>query len=287
MLNFVRYGAQKNQTVFQSATPLDDDTIARYAPSIFADHAHDSRGQRYAFIPTSDVLAGLRREGFQVFEVRQTKCRDEGKRDFTKHLLRLRHPDAKLHSSQETGEIVLVNSHDGTSSYQIMEGVFRYICKNGLIMGEIGEHVKVRHTGNVVDDVIEGSFRVIDNLKQVEETIDDYKAIRLDRPEQLLLANAAQELRWEGGKAPVDADRLLTVRRPQDQNNDLWTTFNRVQENIVRGGLPGRTSTGKRTTTREVGGVNENVRLNKALSRLAEGMAALKRGERLPELETA
>ena len=35
-------------------------------------------------------------------------------------------------------------------------------------------------------------------------------------------------------------------------------------------------STGRRTATRAVGGVNENVKLNKALWTLADSMAALK-----------
>jgi len=57
---------------------------------------------------------------------------------------------------------------------------------------------------------------------------------------------------------------------------DLWTTFNTVQENLIRGGLRGRTAKGNRTSTRAVKGVSENVRLNKALWTLAEKMAQLK-----------
>jgi hypothetical protein len=52
--------------------------------------------------------------------------------------------------------------------------------------------------------------------------------------------------------------------------------FNRVQENLIKGGVAGRAATGRRTTTRAVGGVTENVKLNKALWTLADSMAALK-----------
>ena len=34
-------------------------------PSIFADAPHESRSQRYAYIPTAAVLTELRKEGFQ------------------------------------------------------------------------------------------------------------------------------------------------------------------------------------------------------------------------------
>src|SRR5690606_40104302 len=50
-----------------------------------------SRSRRYSYIPTAAVLAELRREGFQPFMVCQTRVRQEGRREHTKHMLRLRH----------------------------------------------------------------------------------------------------------------------------------------------------------------------------------------------------
>ena len=49
----------------RSDYPLSDDQIHRVAPSIFADAPHESRSQRYAYIPTAAVLTELRKEGFQ------------------------------------------------------------------------------------------------------------------------------------------------------------------------------------------------------------------------------
>ena len=79
-----RYTRSSHQTGFRSDRPLDNDVIARYAPSVLATEAHASRGDRYAFIPTVQVLEGLRDNGFFPVEVRQTKTRDEGRREFTK-----------------------------------------------------------------------------------------------------------------------------------------------------------------------------------------------------------
>lgn len=45
-------------------SPLSDDQIRRVAPSIFADGKHESRSERYTYIPTIEVLRGLRNEGF-------------------------------------------------------------------------------------------------------------------------------------------------------------------------------------------------------------------------------
>src|SRR5215475_3750279 len=104
----------RNIAATRSDRPLSDDEIMRVAPSIFADGKHESRSERYTYIPTIDVLNGLRNEGFQPFMICQTRVRDQGKREFTKHMLRLRHADQI--SGEEADEIVLLNSHDGTSS---------------------------------------------------------------------------------------------------------------------------------------------------------------------------
>lgn len=261
-------------TAFRSQSPLDNAMIARYAPSVFAQEAHDSRGERYAFIPTSDVLDGLRAEGFEPYEVRQTRVRDLNKREHTKHLLRLRHPTA-LKNDEGHGEIILLNSHDGTSSFQLMSGFFRMVCSNGIIAGDVAADCRVRHTGRVVEDVIDASFRVIDELNAVGSRINDYKAVAMDRPHQELFARAALALRYDDGKAPITSDRLLTLRRWDDNKDNLWTTFNRVQENMIKGGVHGRTTNGRNMSTRAVGGVTENVKLNKALWMLADEYAKL------------
>jgi hypothetical protein len=259
---------------FRSQSPLSNDQIARYAPSVMASEAHESRGDRYAFIPTIDVIDGLRDNGFQPYEISQTKVRDLSKREFTKHMVRLRQSGVN-ESGAEVPEIILLNSHDGSSSYQLLSGFFRFVCANGLISGNVQEDIRVRHSGKVVDDVIEGATRVLDNLELANANIDSFKSTKLEFDEQLVFAGSALQLRW-GDNAPVAAESLLRSRRWEDNKPDLWSTFNRVQENLLRGGLSGRTATNRRTTTRAIGGVNENVKLNRALWSLADGMAKIK-----------
>lgn len=272
-----QYARSSNQSSFRSNAPLSNEQIARYAPSVLAQEAHESRGERYTFIPTIEVLDGLRREGFQPFEVRQTRVRDQSKREHTKHLVRLRH-ESSITSVEEVPEIILLNSHDGSSSYQLLSGFFRFVCSNGLIAGDVCNDIRVRHSGNVVDDVIEGAVRVLDNVEEIAGRIDTYKSITLAPEEATVFANAALQLRWDD-KAPVQAEQVLRTRRWADNKADLWTTFNRVQENLLKGGLSARTTTGRRTSTRAVGGVNENVKLNRALWSLADGLAQLKQGQ--------
>lgn len=254
--------------------PLSDDQIIRAAPSAFAESAHESRSARYAYIPTSEVLKGLRGAGFQPFMACQARTRVEGKEAFTKHLIRLRH-EGQI-NGETANEIILVNSHDGTSSYQMLAGCYRFVCHNGLICGDTIEDFRVRHSGNIVGNVIEGAFRILDEFEQVDAEREAMRRIQLAPGQQQAFARAALELRYDPQEnMPIEPGQLNEARRFEDRGSDLWRTFNRVQENMIQGGLSGRNANGGRMTTRQITGVSENVRLNRALWTLTEEMAKL------------
>ena len=270
------------------AAPLSDGELMQLAPSAFATEAHSSRSARYAYIPTADVIAGLRRERFAPVLARQTRPRDADRSGHTKHLIRFRH-EGQAAQPRRVGmtfpEVVLINSHDGTSAYHVTAGVFRLACLNGMVVSDGPERsVKVPHKGDVVRQVIEGSFEVLDASRQAIEAADAWAGVTLNRDEQHALADAARVIRFgdeEGNVAsPIQADQFLTVRRAADTGADLWSTFNRVQENTIRGGLQAWGKDGnkrpRRVTSREVTGIDQDVKLNRALWMLGERMAALK-----------
>lgn len=259
--------------------PLTMDQIRRVAPSVFAEEAHDSRSARYAYIATQEILAGLMREGFEVFSATQSKARSEDKREHTKHMLRLRHRSMQLQAVGDSApEIVLVNSHDGSSSYKMMGGMYRLACNNGLTVPDgIVQTVKVLHSGHVADKVTEGAYEVLDGLTRVVDSRDGMRAVTLSDDESRVFAAAALQLRYDDDKpAPVEAAQVLRPRRLEDRAPDLWTTFNRTQENLIRGGLRGRAANGARQSTRAVTGIDQDVKLNRALWTLAEEMRKLK-----------
>jgi hypothetical protein len=270
--------------VLRSDRPLTDDQIRQVAPSIFAEQAHGSRSSRYAYIPTSEVLASLRREGFLPFMVTQGGTRDEEKTGFTKHMIRLRHESALTVGVGETfNEVVLVNSHDGTSSYQLMDGMFRLVCSNGMVVGAGSgfDEVRVKHSGDVTSQVIDGCIEILNRLPEVSEQVRDWSGLSLTAGEQGAFARAALALKYEDDEAPITSDKLLTVRRRDDEKPTLWNTLNTVQENVIGGGIgyilrdeQGRRKQARRTG--EVRGIDQNVKLNKGLWVLAEEMRKLK-----------
>jgi len=266
--------------VIRSETPLAEEQMRRVAPSIFAMGKHVSRSDRYTYIPTIEVLRGLRHEGFEPFMVAQGKSRVEGKSEFTKHLIRLRHA-AQANAKPETNEIILINSHDGASSYQMLAGVFRFVCCNGLVVGSVSNDIRIPHKGNIQGEVIEGAFRVLEDFEAVDASTLEMKALSLKVEEQRAFATAALALRYgartEGQPpAPITAEQLIEARRSEDLGSSLWTTFQRVQENTLRGGQSGRSAQGRRMQTRSIGSIERGVSLNRALWVLAEEMRRLK-----------
>jgi hypothetical protein len=266
-------------SVVRDGRPLSDDRIRRAVPSIYAEEPHHSRSDRYGYIPTSRVLDGLRKEGFQPFFACQTRVKIADKADFTKHMLRLRHASQIGGAdSTEADEIILINSHDGSSAYQMLAGVFRFVCSNGLICGEEVGDIRVPHRGNVVEKVIEGAYTVLDEFERIDRNREAMKQIQLSPPEQQVFARAALVERFGEDKTPVTAEQVLEPERWEDRGSDLWTVFNRTQEHLVRGGLRARTATNRRTRTRAVTGIDQAVKLNRGLWALAEGMRKLKEG---------
>lgn len=271
--------------IIRAQQPMTMEALRRAAPSVFAESAHDSRSARYAYVATQEILAGLSREGFAVYSAKQSAARSDEKRGHTKHMLRLRHASqTALCVGDSVPEIVLVNSHDGSSSYQMMGGMYRLACNNGLMVPDgVCQTVKVQHSGKILDRVTEGAYEVLDGLTRVVEHRDGMRALTLNDGEQRAFAHAAAMLRFdpeEGEALPVQPEQVNRARRMDDKAGDLWTTFNRVQENVIKGGLMGATRDAnnrlQRRRTREVTGIDQDVKLNRALWTLAEEMRKLK-----------
>jgi len=263
--------------VLRSESPLSDAQIRTVAPSIFAEAPHESRSERYSYIPTATLLQELRGEGFEPFMVCQTRVRWDDRRDFTKHMIRLRHA-SHIDARGEANEIILLNSHDGTSSYQMLAGMFRFVCQNGLVCGDTVADVRVPHKGDVAAQVIEGAYEVLHGFEQAQQSREAMRAVTLVGGEAEVFARAALALKYDDPErpAPITERQVLAARRVDDNRVDLWSVFNRIQENLIRGGLVGRGNRGRRQRTRPVQSIDQDLRLNRALWLLADGLHQLK-----------
>lgn len=270
---------------FDTGRAMTEDELRHAAPSVFALAPHESRSERFKAIPTIEIVRGLAQEGFGVVGARQSNARSEDRRDFTKHMLRIRKMDDTVHRVGDTVfEILLKNANDGTSVYDLMAGLFRSTCLNSMVVqtDTIGE-LKVRHSGDAVNKVIEGTYKVLDDGELALRAPADWSQLQLDRDEMRALALAARAVRFddEDGHADhITPEALLLPKRAADRGDNLWMTFNRLQSNCIQGGITGtrRTAEGRQRqfTTRTINGIDQDVKVNKALWILGEEMTRLK-----------
>jgi Domain of unknown function (DUF932) len=255
---------------------LTHDELRSAAPSIFTRSAYHRMSDRYRPAYTADVVDLLEGIGLLPVRAQQSRCRLPDKRDYAKHMIRFRRSeDMDADRSAEIMEVCLCNSFDGSSAYQILLGIHRVICTNGLIcpIGDLGGF-SVRHKGR--DDfnqrIIDTTFTVVNEAPKALETVQAWKQIELSPPQQTAFATAAVELL---NNPIIQPAQLLAPRRQEDASSDLWTVFNRTQESILKGGITNRNARGRRVTTRPVKSIDKDVRLNKALWTLAEEMSRL------------
>lgn len=260
--------------------------VAQLAPTVFAEHAHDSRSERYTFISTRDICRGLYNEGFLPVAVNVAKVRDETREGAQKHLLRFARAEDLAKSMGDRQEIALLNAHDGSAAYALMNGIFRMICMNGTIAGDMFSTFKVQHKGGgaTLDAVVSAAHEATAQGRDVARTVANWKTLDLSRDEFHALAESAALLRFDvesAAQLPARVEAITTPRRIEDTGTDLWTRFNVVQEHIIKGGVSTQTRNAKgqlrHGTARPVNGIDQNTALNRAMWNLAQRMAELKK----------
>lgn len=262
-----------NGLALKANRPLNRTELLELVPSIFAIEGHSSRSTRFAPVATIDVVDRLAQENYFPMFAIQSQTRDVSKRDYTKHMIRFRQPGMQ---EGEANEIILVNANDGTSAYQLMAGQFRFVCANGLVMGDMSHNTKIYHKGtDIMDDVIEGVYTVVKDFDDIERYKKEMKQIDLSNDQRLSFAKLAYMMK-EG--MPEAGDWNNAVYQPhlllnsKDLNttdrydNSLYSTFNTVQQHMMQGGQKGyNPDTGRRRSSREVTNIDKNITLNSTL----------------------
>ena len=193
-----------------------------------------------AFCPLPPILRGMRENGWLPVRGEQQSVRTEARRGFQKHLIRFARAEhlGSWEKNQVRPEVVLLNSHDKSSAYQLYCGLFRLVCPNGMVVSDAKFHrISIKHFGFNPDSVIEASFKVLGAVPDIMNKVRLFQDRILTDAERLALATGAATYRWEDPKkASVSPSMLLYPRRLGDGAKDLWTTLNTIQENVIRGG---------------------------------------------------
>jgi Domain of unknown function (DUF932) len=257
---------------------LSDRQLKAFSPTIFAkggiqgvaDVKDVSDG--YGFVSTISVINALRDSGFEPVEVRQSQRRNEAKMPWTKHMIKFRQTGLlkKVQRGDVVPQVILLNSHDRSSGFHMYAGLFRLVCSNGLMVseGEAVEPIKIMHTKRLAENVISQAQELVRGADGVFRLRSDMLATILTDKQQIAFATKALEVRPPRAAAPLPVS-LLEARRPQDNKPDLWHVYNRVQENMLRGGLNTVTPEGRAVASRGIGRIERDVEVNAGLWALA------------------
>lgn len=238
--------------------------IKAAAPSVFTETKAAHLTDKYIQTPTIKVVEDLMNLGWEVTKVQEVRSRKY--KGFQKHLLVFRNPSITIkgeNGDDSFPEILLTNSHDGKAAFNFRVGIFRLICSNGLVISDADFGVmSIRHMNYTFESLQARVAEMISKLPGLVQKINLFKSKTLTETQMNDFATKAAALRT---KKTVNIMDVLTPTRTEDQGNDLWVVFNRVQEKILGGSY---TSGGRKA--RSVKNFQKDIQLNEQLFELAE-----------------
>ena len=245
------------------------DQLKSQTPSVFATSPSPKMSDKYVFVPTMDILENFEREGWDLASAKQV-----GKGVHSVHELRLR--NGQLPKVGDTlVEAIIRNSHNGTASFQVSAGLHRLVCSNGLtVPTALAESFNVRHSRFDLDEVKRLTESFAGRLPKIEGSVSRMMERQMTIDEKIEFVRKSVNIRFGQDKVLNDLQivGLLTPNSGEDEGDDLWTTFNVVQEKYVRGGIETTSQRGRRTKLRGLQNIMAVNQLNTKLWTLAEEM---------------
>ena len=240
----------KLQTVLESVdTPLRTMSLAvakEKAPAIFATKPAEYIKSAYNFTPTTELIGHLDAMGWKLTNAKQSHSKVALRQNYGIHITEFQHQDLYIKQQDDNTKIearptiVLINSHDGTKPLTFEMGLFRLVCSNGLIIKDRDfGGFRERHTKMNLQAVKELIDQKVSVLPNTVEKINQWTMREMSPKERKQFALDALLLRISDDRKPEDYELMdiLMPRRKEDEPNNLWCTYNIVQENLLKGGF--------------------------------------------------
>lgn len=265
-------------------------------PSVLQTHRnYETTTEKYTYIDMVRIIDILSEYGWKINDVVETKPRDLKRIGYQMHMIRLEHPDYVVQGNHRRDfqklEMLIRAAHDGSSSVWFMAAILNALCANGLVSADetFGEF-SIRHVG-YTDEVLKQAIEhMMNSIPKMVGLIRTWRQIFLTEDEQIAYAKAAAVARWGEEKVLENRFNIPALAAPVRMEDEptLWTTFNNVQERLVQGSRivnePRKTRfSWKRGTLKKakgIKGIDENIRINRALWTLTDELAKIKTGSR-------
>lgn len=227
---------------------------------------------KYVFIDTRQIVQDMADLGYQVTGFRRPAHRTTGGA-YRLHEVEFMEDRYIGRNLAEAPRILFMNSYDGSRRAQFAAGVIRFACLNGLITGDLIGQEKFLHMGDIVDQMLGRLKELAAETTETFDRIEAYKAIEIDDVTALSMAELAVKPRFDD-TVKLEARDFLQPRRSEDAGTDLWTRWNVLQENLVRGGVPIVNENGQARLSGPVGDIARSNQLNRELWNVLDAVAA-------------
>ncbi|WP_188108555.1 DUF932 domain-containing protein [Sulfurimonas lithotrophica] len=263
-----------------SVRPLTDEQLKEQAPVLFTEQPHFETSDKYHFVSSIDVINEIKSHNWHPVSVQQSSVKDEDKDGYQRHVVRFRHFEDLLNPKENAVELLLFNSHDRSTAFSISAGIYRFVCSNGLVIADsVFESYKIKHIGDRANDIHTAIDKITSFKPQLEYKINKFEALKLSTGEREAFAKSSIALRFPE-HLEVDYKDLLVPHRDEDNKDDLYTTLNIIQENLLSGNVSGvNKETGRRFTSREITSIGKDKEINQGLWDIAERISSIKEPE--------
>ena len=209
--------------------------VVHHLPNVIEMEPDQFRSKIYSHIPTIDILNELK-DDFVITSISRQRTRRKEMQTYSKHQVTLRSKGINPSSLDEFPEISIFNSHNGTSSLKLSFGMFRLVCSNGMTVPTKSFHSrKFIHKNLNLSEVISHVREMKENSIHISQRILMMKERILNEDEKMEVAKGFFKIRYEKFSTEENLKRVLKPLRKEDEQDDLWTTFNVVQEKMIRG----------------------------------------------------
>ena len=249
------------------------DKLIAFAPSLSATwRQHQQIGSKPFYNETIDVVSSLKDKGWKVdgvYENRNKKSRKIGN-----HCVKLIHPDLNMkigNKNEGFANMYVTNSCNGSSPLNMDFGMYRLVCGNGLVSKDIVATTKIKHTEGDYNRLPQIIANLENKIHPMFKKFESFKNTTLTSSQlKDLLYNASKIRGFDNITSSAVRSQLLNVHRDEDKGDDLWSVYNRLQENLIKPnmlvGPDGKI----------ISGVNnplENIKVNQDLYELVEAYA--------------
>ena len=262
---------------------MSKEEMKKTAPYIFATAPTNlAVSDRYVFASTETIIDDMAKLGWGVVQCKQQRSnKNSNVRSF--HLVAFQNPEVYITKQTEQGEeidaypqIILSNSHDGFNSFKFMVGIFRLVCSNGLVIAtQEFESISIRHINYSFEELRRTIAASIEKVQEQVAVMNRMRELELTEEQRKDFAINAIAIRTgkevdEVKVSDEEVEELLEPVREEDNGNDLWTTFNVLQEKVIKGLFHmGTTKRGKQRKARPITGPAKDLEVNQNLFRHA------------------